>query len=75
MSLRMMLRAATATLAAATLACSLAPPPPRPRPGTACPPSASPGFDLRDVAGQYVTVNGDETIGSTVAAARRTTTR
>ena len=65
MSLRMMLRAATATLAAATLACSLAPA------ATAAPArDRVPTFGefqaatFRDVAGQYV-VNGDETIGST----------
>jgi len=65
MSLRMMLRAATATLAAATLACSLAPS------ATAAPArDRVPTFGefqaatFRDVAGQYV-VNGDETIGTT----------
>ncbi len=65
MSLRMMLRAATATLAAATLACSLAPS------ATAAPArDGAPSFGefqaatFRDVAGQYV-VNGDETIGTT----------
>ena len=65
MSLRMMLRAATATLAAATLACSLAPAataaPARDRVPTFGEFQAS---TFRDVAGQYV-VNGDETIGST----------
>lgn len=65
MSLRMMLRAATASLAAATLAFSLAPAataaPARDRVPTFGEFQAS---TFRDVAGQYV-VNGDETIGST----------